>query len=193
MVRLTSWTPTGAACKAFLKQGATFVDMKTMYLHLDSNLGIWKTVRIAVFQSPDVLGRTISPCPCGIREVLCLTPGGSSPSDQSVTCSSGCQALMAPGAEARYLQARLYPLKLLVAPTFYLIILFHLKFQHRINDIVSKYEPTLDLTSEHFQVISLTCLEISGDFEIQKRDIGINCPSPKTRAHKRSKFCSSEI
>ena len=37
-------TPSGATCKGVLQLEATFIDVKNMYLHQDSNLGLWNTV-----------------------------------------------------------------------------------------------------------------------------------------------------
>ena len=34
-------TPTGATCKSILQLEATFIDLKNMYLHRDSNPGLW--------------------------------------------------------------------------------------------------------------------------------------------------------
>ena len=37
-------TPSGATCKGVLQLEATFIDVKNMYLHRDSNPGLWNTV-----------------------------------------------------------------------------------------------------------------------------------------------------
>ena len=34
-------TPSGATCKGVLQLEATFIDVKNMYLHRDSNPGLW--------------------------------------------------------------------------------------------------------------------------------------------------------
>ena len=36
-------TPFGATCKGVLQLEATFIDVKKIYLHLDSNPGLWNT------------------------------------------------------------------------------------------------------------------------------------------------------
>ena len=36
-------TPSGATCKGVLRLEATFIDVKNMYLHQDSNLGLRNT------------------------------------------------------------------------------------------------------------------------------------------------------
>ena len=37
------WTPSGATCKGVRQLEATFIDVKNMYLHRDSNPGLWNT------------------------------------------------------------------------------------------------------------------------------------------------------
>ena len=37
-------TPSGATCKGVLQLDATFIEVKNMYLHRDSNPGLWNTV-----------------------------------------------------------------------------------------------------------------------------------------------------
>ena len=44
-------TPSGATCKGVLQLEATFIEVKNMYLHQDSNPGLWHSTG-TVFQRP---------------------------------------------------------------------------------------------------------------------------------------------
>ena len=37
-------TPSGATCKGVLQLEASFIEVKNMYLHQDSNSGLWNTI-----------------------------------------------------------------------------------------------------------------------------------------------------
>ena len=39
-------TPSRATCKGVLQLGATFIKVKNMYLHQDSNPGLWDNVKM---------------------------------------------------------------------------------------------------------------------------------------------------
>ena len=44
-------THSGATCKGVLQLEVTFIEVKNMYLHRDSNLGLWNTVPIKYLRS----------------------------------------------------------------------------------------------------------------------------------------------